>query len=94
MVWDIGTFENVTEKKGVPVPLAEAVAHGHVKVILHGRKLKGGFALTRFKKTPEEAWLLVKADDEAAWAGPRDILKEAPHSVLTGRSLEEIAREG
>jgi DNA ligase D-like protein (predicted 3'-phosphoesterase) len=36
MVWDLGTFENVTEKKGVPVPLAEAVAHGHVKVILKG----------------------------------------------------------
>jgi DNA ligase D-like protein (predicted 3'-phosphoesterase) len=64
MVWDIGIFRNITEKKGQPVPLAEAVPHGHVKVWLEGKKLRGGFALTRFKKSPEEAWLLVKADDE------------------------------
>lgn len=90
MVWDYGTFENLTEKKGKPVPLGEAVAHGHLKVWLHGQKLRGGFALTRFKKAPEEAWLLVKADDEAAQP-ERDLLKEEPHSALTGRSLEEIA---
>ncbi len=42
MVWDTGSFRNITEKKGAPVPLAEAVAHGHVKVWLEGQKLKGG----------------------------------------------------
>uniref|UniRef100_A0A7C5ESF8 DNA ligase n=1 Tax=Desulfobacca acetoxidans TaxID=60893 RepID=A0A7C5ESF8_9BACT len=93
MVWDYGTFENLTEKKGKPVPLGEAVEHGHLKVWLQGRKLKGGFALTRFKKAPDEAWLLVKADDEAADPG-RDLLREEPLSALTGRSLEEIAVTG
>src|SRR5512136_1138631 len=48
LVWDTGPFLNLTEKKGVAIPLAEAVAHGHVKVWLEGRKLKGGYALTRF----------------------------------------------
>jgi DNA ligase D-like protein (predicted 3'-phosphoesterase) len=91
MVWDIGPFRNLTEKKGQPVPLAEAVIHGHIKVWLEGKKLRGGFALTRFKKSPEEAWLLVKADDEGADPG-RDILKDEADSALTGRSLEEIAR--
>jgi DNA ligase D-like protein (predicted 3'-phosphoesterase) len=90
MVWDIGIFRNITEKKGQPVPLAEAVPHGHVKVWLEGKKLRGGFALTRFKKSPEEAWLLVKADDEGA-DPDRDILAEEADSALTGRSLEEIA---
>ena len=66
MVWDTGPFQNLTEKKGVAIPLAEAVAHGHVKVRLEGRKLQGGYALTRFKTGKDEAWLLVKADDEAA----------------------------
>jgi DNA ligase D-like protein (predicted 3'-phosphoesterase) len=92
MVWDIGAYRNITEKKGVPVPMAEAVPHGHVKIWLEGKKLRGGFALTRFKKAPEEAWLLVKADDEAADT-QTDILKKEADSALTGRSLEEIAAE-
>jgi DNA ligase D-like protein (predicted 3'-phosphoesterase) len=91
MVWDIGTYRNITEKKGVPVSMAEAVPHGHIKVWLEGKKLRGGFALTRFKKPPDEAWLLVKADDDAADPA-RDLLTEEADSALTGRSLEEIAR--
>ncbi len=91
LVWDTGAFQNLTEKKGVAIPLNEAVAHGHVKVWLQGQKLKGGYALTRFKTGKDEAWLLVKADDEAADA-TADILKSRPDSVLSGRSLEEIAK--
>jgi len=93
MVWDTGKFRNLTEKKGVPIPLAQAVAHGHVKVWLEGRKLRGGYALTRFKTGKEEAWLLVKMDDELADPS-RDPLVSEPQSVLSGRTLEEIAREG
>jgi DNA ligase D-like protein (predicted 3'-phosphoesterase) len=93
MVWDTGKFRNLTEKKGVPIPLAQAVAHGHVKVWLEGRKLRGGYALTRFKTGKDEAWLLVKMDDELADPG-RDPLVSEPRSVLSDRTLEEIAREG
>jgi len=92
MVWDFGTYRNITEKKGQAVPMAEAVPHGHVKVWLEGKKLRGGYALTRFKKTPDEAWLLVKADDEGADPG-LDPVSAEPDSALTGRSLEEIAKE-
>ena len=90
MVWDFGTYRNLTEKNGELIPMAEAVVHGHVKVWLEGKKLRGGFALTRFKKTPEEAWLLVKADDLEA-SPQRNLVKEAAESALTGRTLEEIA---
>ena len=93
LVWDLGTFRNLTEKKGAAVPLEEAVAHGHVKVWLEGRKLRGGYALTRFKKGRDEAWLLVKMEDEEAAPG-RNPLKDEPQSVLSGRTLEEVAREG
>ena len=58
-----------------------------------GAKLKGGYALTRFKTGKDEAWLLVKADDEAADPNT-DVLKTRPESVLSGRSLEEIAAAG
>jgi DNA ligase D-like protein (predicted 3'-phosphoesterase) len=93
MVWDTGAYRNLTEKKGVPIPMGAAVEHGHVKVWLEGVKLKGGYALTRFKTGKDEAWLLVKADDEAVEPG-RDPVSREPDSVLSGRSLEEITKAG
>jgi DNA ligase D-like protein (predicted 3'-phosphoesterase) len=90
LVWDTGSYRNLTEKKGVAIPMGQAVAHGHVKVWLEGHKLKGGYALTRFKTGQDEAWLLVKADDEAADPARHPVATE-PQSVLTGRTLEEIA---
>jgi DNA ligase D-like protein (predicted 3'-phosphoesterase) len=92
LVWDTGPYRNLTEKKGVPIPMGAAVEHGHVKVWLEGVKLKGGYALTRFKTGKDEAWLLVKADDAEADPG-RDPVSSEPDSVLSGRSLEEIAAE-
>ena len=91
LVWDTGRFRNITEKKGVALDLPEALAHGHLKFWLEGRKLKGGYALTRFKTGKDEAWLLVKADDQEAEASA-DLLRTRPESVLSGRTLEEIAQ--
>lgn len=93
LVWDTGTFRNITEKKGAAIPLATAVEHGHVKVWLEGRKLQGGYALTRFKTGKDEAWLLVKTDDEAA-DPHRNPVRDEPNSVLSGRTMEEIAGAG
>jgi DNA ligase D-like protein (predicted 3'-phosphoesterase) len=90
LVWDTGIYRNLTEKKGEAIPMGLAVAHGHVKVWLEGRKLKGGYALTRFKTGKDESWLLVKTDD--ARADPRrNPVADEPQSVLTGRTLEEIS---
>jgi DNA ligase D-like protein (predicted 3'-phosphoesterase) len=90
LVWDTGSYRNLTEKKGAAIPMGQAVAHGHVKVWLEGRKLRGGYALTRFKTGKDESWLLVKADDEAA-EPHRNPVADEPQSVLTGRTLEEIS---
>jgi DNA ligase D-like protein (predicted 3'-phosphoesterase) len=90
LVWDTGLYRNLTEKKGEAIPMGQAVAHGHVKVWLAGHKLKGGYALTRFKPAPDESWLLVKADDEAADPRRNPVATE-PRSVLTGRTIEEIS---
>ncbi|MGA9755275.1 MAG: DNA polymerase ligase N-terminal domain-containing protein [Desulfobaccales bacterium] len=93
LVWDTGPYRNLTEKKGVAIPMGQAVAHGHIKVWLEGRKLKGGYALTRFRTGKDESWLLVKADDEAADPRGNPVATE-PRSVLTGRTIEEIAAAG
>ncbi|MDN7024963.1 DNA ligase [Methanoculleus sp. FWC-SCC1] len=90
LVWDTGTYRNITEKSGKEIPAAEAIAGGHIAVRLEGEKLRGGYALTRFRTGKSEAWLLVKINDEAANPHRNPVTTE-PRSVLTGRSLEEIA---
>jgi DNA ligase D-like protein (predicted 3'-phosphoesterase) len=74
IIWDEGTAEIVREEPG------------HVSFVLHGRKLAGGFALTR---TGEQRWILVKARDEAARPGS-DIVAERPASVRSGRTWQEL----
>jgi DNA ligase D-like protein (predicted 3'-phosphoesterase) len=90
LVWDTGPYRNLTEKKGQAIPMSQAVEHGHVKIWLQGKKLKGGYALTRFRKGKDESWLLVKMDDAEADARRNPVATE-PQSVLSGRTLEEIA---
>jgi hypothetical protein len=51
-------------------------------VWLEGRKLRGGYALTRIGK--RERWLLVKMDDEGA-DRRRNPVSSQPESVLSRR---------
>jgi hypothetical protein len=59
---------------------------GHMSVVLYGRKLAGGFGLTR---TGERRWVLVKVRDEFALPGS-DITADRPESVRTGRRWEDL----
>ena len=91
IVWDTGEFENVTQRDGVPVDAATALAAGHLKVVLHGRKLTGAFALTHTRMGGDEAnWLLVKVDDERA-DRTTDLTATRNESVLTGRTNDDLA---
>ena len=86
IVWDTGPYRNLTEKDGREVPLAEALENGHASFRLDGKKLKGGFALTRTTR----GWILIKMKDELAdTAG--DILETEPRSVLSNRTVHVIA---
>ena len=51
------------------------------------------YALTMVGGGKRERWLLVKMDDEAADAR-RNPVKTEPESVLTGRTIEEVASRG
>lgn len=92
VVWDAGTYRNLKEKGDKKVSMSGTVEKGHVTVWLEGRKLKGGYALTRFRKGKDESWLLVKMDDDEADAR-RNPLSTQPESVLSGRTIEEVAEE-
>jgi DNA ligase D-like protein (predicted 3'-phosphoesterase) len=93
IVWDTGTYRNLTERGGREVPVEQAVENGHVAFWLEGRKLRGGYALTRVAKGKRERWLLVKMDDEEADAR-RNPVSTQPDSVLTGRTIDQVAAAG
>ncbi len=91
-IWDTGTYRNMTVKNGQEVPSGQAVADGHIAFWLEGRKLSGGYALTRTGQGKNERWLLVKMADEKADPG-RDPVIEQPDSAVSGRSLDQIREE-
>jgi DNA ligase D-like protein (predicted 3'-phosphoesterase) len=94
IVWDTGPYRNRTERDGRPVPIARALDDGHAVVELDGHKLRGGYALTRTGvEGGREQWLLVKTRDAHADADG-DPVTTRPESVLSGRTLDEIAGEG
>src|SRR6056297_761444 len=47
LVWDTGTYENITEKDDGLQPTSKALENGHLLIRLDGQKLTGGYALQR-----------------------------------------------
>ncbi len=92
MVWDRGTWH----------PLGDPVAgyrEGILKFELDGQKLKGLWVLIRTHssgyrgKSGAQTWLLVKGNDSHAKFGrAARVVDDEPDSVVSGRSLEAIAR--
>ncbi len=85
IIWDKGHYRNMTQKDGTAVPIDDALRGGHAAIWLYGRKLKGGYALTRTKM----GWILVKMRDEEAKSS-QDILRTEPQSVISGMTVEEL----
>lgn len=90
MVWDQGTWSPEGEKD----PLAMWKA-GKLKFTLAGKKLKGSWALVRMGGRAGEGgknWLLIKHDDRFSKpAGEYDLLAKQSRSVVSKRTLEQIA---
>jgi bifunctional non-homologous end joining protein LigD len=88
MIWDRGRWY----PEGDP---RKDYRKGRLTFVLDGEKLKGRWHLVRMRKRPNEKqdpWLLIKSDDEAARrVRDEDVLEQTPLSVVSGRSLEEIA---
>jgi bifunctional non-homologous end joining protein LigD len=89
MIWDRGRWHpEIDPRKGL--------AKGHLSFTLDGKKLSGGWHLVRMRRRASEKrdnWLLIKQHDDAERSsGDKDILEEEPRSVVTGRTMDEIAR--
>jgi bifunctional non-homologous end joining protein LigD len=88
IVWDEGTYELAEGDDP-----AEAIAKGKLKIVMHGKKLRGLFTLVRMKPRPGEhgePWLLFKDKDE--YADPNWKVEEHPESVKSGKTLAELQR--
>lgn len=86
IVWDIGTWQNLTTDDDEPVAPADAVDQGHLSFDIDGEKLSGGYTLQRVG----DDWLLIKHDDGEADARRRPTSTQ-PESVITGDTVDEVA---
>ena len=83
MVWDYGTYKPEGDEDA-----AKALEKGDFKFTLDGEKLKGSWVLV---KTRNRQWLLIKHRDY--YTTTEDVTELAPVSILTRRSLAEIAED-
>ncbi len=101
MVWDQGTWWPQPGHENVDAGLRE----GSLKFEMHGSKMRGKWTLVRmhastggapgrWKSSDKPQWLLIKEHDEFERSEDDPcITDEAPNSAITGRSLDEIARQ-
>ena len=86
LLWDEGGWEPQTD-------VENGLRSGSLKFILHGRRLKGKWALVRMKPKADESennWLLLKEKDE--YVQNADGISRFSTSIRTGRTLEEIEK--
>lgn len=87
IVWDRGLYE-----QGGRVSWPLALERGHAVFILHGEKLRGGFALQRTRPAEKSRWLLIKRRDSQARRGS-DVVAEQPQSVISGSTLVQLGQD-
>lgn len=68
-IWDEGTYEPLIKIKGKTddQTMQDELKSDSIKIIMHGKKLQGEFALVKIKSAEEgKPWLLIKHKDEFA----------------------------
>jgi DNA ligase D-like protein (predicted 3'-phosphoesterase) len=89
IVWDNGTYVLTDEQNngGIVDKFKTGLEKGNLSFILNGKKLKGEFALVKLKRKQENAWLLIKKNDQ--YSDASNVL-EKNKSVISNVALEEI----
>ncbi|HSX09070.1 MAG TPA: DNA polymerase ligase N-terminal domain-containing protein [Candidatus Saccharimonadales bacterium] len=103
MIWDEGYYiPEIEISKGVRKSLPdrhegeeamkEGLKKGELKFILHGKKMKGSFALVKTKGWgPKNSWLLIKHNDESVESGYD--ANDYDNSAKSNKTLSQIAGE-
>lgn len=88
LIWDRGTWEEQED-------FAKGIKEGSVKIVLHGERLQGKWALVRMKtEEKQENWLLIKEKD--AFAQNKAGIEPWTTSVVSGldkKGMEERTEE-
>lgn len=92
IVWDEGTYEPIEKIKGKKAQEKHLLAQlksGSLKIVLHGQKIKGEYALVKTHGMGENGWLMIKHKDD--YASTTDITKK-DKSVLSKKSIEQMEK--
>ena len=82
MVWDHGTYEDITGNA------AAAYHQGKMHVVLHGKKLKGEWIMVKDRRDDDgHRWLLIKAGTAQKLTAKADNT-----SATSGRTMKQIAK--
>lgn len=87
IIWDRGTYEPRKSDGDYEKTLKQMLAKGHLTFIMHGQKLKGEFALVKSTYKGDNAWLLIKKDDE--YASTSDVTDNST-SVVSGKDVDDL----
>jgi bifunctional non-homologous end joining protein LigD len=89
MIWDKGVWAPATPTGlGDEAEVDRQLKKGDLKFVLLGEKLAGSWVLVRTRG--ERQWLLMKHRDQ--YASDEDVATAKPLSVVSGRTLAEIAQ--
>ncbi|MDF2450931.1 MAG: ATP-dependent ligase LigD phosphoesterase module / ATP-dependent ligase LigD polymerase [Bacteroidota bacterium] len=90
-IWDEGQLSDLenSDKKTAEKKLKAGIHSGNLKFRLHGKKLKGEFALVKLKSKQENAWLLIKHKDEFAVSDVYDSEEYTPKNSPINKWLSK-----
>ncbi|MEO9116474.1 MAG: DNA polymerase ligase N-terminal domain-containing protein, partial [Gemmatimonadaceae bacterium] len=98
MLWDHGTYEIEDAPDDDPnTAAAEEHERGEMKILFHGKRIKGSYALVRTKgfghSSSKPSWLLIKHRDKLARSEDESSLTgKYMKSVTTARSMDQISK--
>ena len=93
IVWDEGFYEPADgdgmDKKAQDAALQKGIPAGKLHVVLHGKKLKGEYALVKTHGSGENAWLLFKVKDKYV---SKDDITLKDKSVVSNKTLAQLEK--
>ena len=93
IVWDEGFYELADaggmDKNAQDAALQKGIPAGKLHVVLHGKKLKGEYALVKTHGREENAWLLFKVKDKYV---SKDDITLKDKSVVSKKTLAQIEK--
>jgi bifunctional non-homologous end joining protein LigD len=89
MIWDKGIWAPVAQDGlGDEQEVDRQLKKGDLKFVILGEKLAGSWVLVRTQGTRQ--WLLIKHKDD--WTSADDLTTTKSRSIVSGRTMAEIAR--